>query len=72
MIVLVPCLILSVAAIVVLVYLLGFRLGGDSWFAQAHRVRSQAAQAEREFHDLTRTAFVAMAEEAERRRRRPF
>jgi len=67
-IVLVLCLILSVALTVVLTYLLGFRLGCASWIAQAHRVRSQAAQAERELHDLTRTAFVAMAEEAERRR----
>lgn len=58
----------TVTLVVVLVYLLGFRLGGQSWISEAHRVRAQAAAAERELHDLTRSAFVAMAEEAERRR----
>ena len=58
----------TVTLVVVLVYLLGFRLGGQSWISEAHRVRAQAAAAERELHDLTRSAVVAMAEEAERRR----
>jgi hypothetical protein len=66
-------LVIAVALLVVLTYLLGFRLGGQSWVAEAQRVRAQAAAAERQLHDLTRSAFVAMAEETERRRdgRRP-
>lgn len=70
MIVLIICLLLSVSAMVALSYLLGFRLGGQSWVAEAQRVRAEAAAAERQLHDLTRSAFVAMAEEAERRRPR--
>jgi hypothetical protein len=58
----------AVAVIVGLVFLLGFRLGGQSWQSEAVRVRAEAAAAERELHDLTRSAFVAMAEEAQRRR----
>lgn len=54
--------------IVILTFLLGFRLGGQSWITEAHRVRAEAAAAERQLHDLTRSAFVAMAEEAQRRR----
>jgi hypothetical protein len=53
---------------VVVVYLLGFRLGGASWLGEVSQVRAEAAQAERQLHDLTRQAFVAMAEEVERRR----
>ena len=52
----------------VLVYLLGFRLGGQSGISELQRVRAEAAEAERQLHDLTRSAFVAMAEAAERRR----
>jgi hypothetical protein len=61
-------LVLSVGLIVTLTYLLGFRLGGQSWITEAQRVRAEAAEAERQLHDLTRSAFVAMAEEAEHRR----
>ncbi len=69
MVLLVIFLLLSVSLIVTLTYLLGFRLGGQSWISEAQRVRAEAAAAERQLHDLTRSAFVAMAEEAERRRR---
>jgi hypothetical protein len=31
------------------------------------RVRTEAAEAERALHEVTRTAFVAMSEEAQRR-----
>ena len=68
MVLLVIFLLLSVSLIVTLTYLLGFRLGGQSWISEAQRVRAEAAAAERQLHDLTRSAFVAMAEEAERRR----
>jgi hypothetical protein len=61
-------LVIAIAMLLALTYLLGFRLGGQSWVAEAQRVRAQAAAAERQLHDLTRSAFVAMAEEAERRR----
>lgn len=70
MMVLVAFMILSVALVVVLTFLLGFRLGGNSWLAEAQRVRAEAAAAERQLHDMTRSAFVAMAEEAEARRSR--
>ena len=55
--------------VVVLVYLLGFRLGSQSWIGELQHVRAEAAEAERQLHDLTRSAFVAMAEAAEQRRR---
>jgi hypothetical protein len=61
-------LVLSVALVVALTYLLGFRLGGQSWMSGAQRVRAEAAAAERQMQDLTRSAFIAMAEEAQRRR----
>lgn len=51
------------------VFLLGFRLGGESWLAELQRTRAEAAEAERRLHDLTRQAFVSMSEAAERRRR---
>jgi hypothetical protein len=49
-------------------FLLGFRLGGDRDHAEVVRVRLEAAQAARRMHDLTRDAFVSMAEHVERRR----
>lgn len=61
-------LVIAMALVVILTYLLGFRLGGQSWMTEANRVRAEAAQAERQLHDLTRSAFVAMAEQAEQRR----
>ena len=60
-------LVVTLSVIAVLTFLLGFRLGGHSWVAEAQRVKAEAANAQRELHDLTRAAFVAMAEEAERR-----
>lgn len=62
-------LILSLLVLVTVVFLLGFRLGSDHWQAELARVRLEAAQAERRLHDLTRQAFVAMAERAEQLRR---
>ncbi len=55
-------------ALSIVVFLLGFRLGGDHWQQELARVQLEAAQAERRLHDLTRQAFVAMAQAAERRR----
>lgn len=52
------------------VFLLGFRLGGGHWRVESARVRMEAAQAERQLHNLTRQAFVAMAEEAQDRKDR--
>ncbi len=66
MIALLFMLLISLGLVVALAFLLGFRLGGQSWITEAHRVRAEAATAERELHDLTRSAFVAMAEEAQR------
>jgi hypothetical protein len=50
-------------------YLLGFRLGGAHWQQELMRVRLEASQASRQMHELTRQAFTAMAEEADRQRR---
>lgn len=49
-------------------YVFGFRLGGENWQRQLLEVRRESARAGREIHDLTRQAFIAMAEEAEKRR----
>ncbi|MDA8039143.1 MAG: hypothetical protein M0Z69_08270 [Actinomycetota bacterium] len=65
---LVVVLVVGFLLVAVLVYLLGFRLGGQSGISELQRVRAEAAEAERQLHDLTRSAFVAMAEAAERRR----
>lgn len=60
----------ALAALGAAMFLLGFRLGGEHWQQQLMRVRMEAAQASRHMHDLTRQAFVAMAEEVQRRRQR--
>lgn len=70
MIALLVALMLTGLLLVIVVYVLGFRLGGDSGMTQVQRVRMEAAQAERHLHDLTRQAFIAMAEEAQRRQDR--
>ena len=46
-------------------FFLGFRLGGDHWQTELQQVRIEAIQAERQLHDLTRHAFIAMAEQVE-------
>ena len=43
-------------------FLLGFRLGGSHWQTRLIRTQMQAASARRQLHDLTRQAFVAMAD----------
>jgi hypothetical protein len=53
-----------------IVYLLGFRLGGEHWLEELSSVRKEALQAERRLHELTRQAFAAMAEESQRRGQR--
>jgi hypothetical protein len=60
-------LVISLLVTIVLAYLLGFKMGGDSWASESRRVRSRAERASRDMHDLTRAAFMAMAEEAQRR-----
>ncbi len=70
MIALAAFLAITLVLLVALTFLLGFRLGGQSWISEAQRVRAEAAAAERQLHDLTRAAFVAMAEQAEGRRPR--
>ena len=66
----IPLLILAIGlllAVAVLAYLLGFRLGGGGYASEAMRIRAEAMRAQRDLHGLTRSAFIAMAEEAERR-----
>ena len=60
----------ALLALAGVVFLLGFQLGGDQWQSELMRVRIEAARAERQLHDLTRQAFVAMTEEAWRSRPR--
>ncbi len=50
-------------------FLLGFKTGVSHWQNELLQVRAEAARASREMHSLTREAFIAIAEEAERRRR---
>ena len=44
------------------VWLLGFQTGGRVHQSELQRVRYEAAKAERQLHDLTRDAFIAIAE----------
>lgn len=53
--------------IAVLLFLLGFRLGTEHGQSRVARIQLDAARAERRLHDLTRSAFVAMAEAAQRK-----
>ena len=53
-----------------LAFVLGCRYGGDHWSSELTRVQAEAMDAQRQMHDLTRQAFVAMAEHAEAERRR--
>jgi hypothetical protein len=69
MIILVMLLFLMVlGSLMAALFLLCFRLGGGQAESQVARVRREAARAERQIHDLTRQAFVSMAESAERGR----
>lgn len=52
----------------VLVYLLGFRMGGEHWQSELANVRSESASAAHQMHTLTRAAFEAMADHTDRRR----
>jgi uncharacterized membrane protein YciS (DUF1049 family) len=61
--------IVTVTGLLAVIFLLGFRLGGEHWQAELTKVRLEAAQAEKRLHDLTRQAFITMAEQVERRHR---
>ena len=60
--------VVMIFVMVAVVFLLGFCLGGDHTESEVARVQLEAAQASRQLHNLTRDAFVAMAEAAEQRR----
>jgi hypothetical protein len=66
---------ISIAAITALLFMAfigGFAVGTDQRLDNASRLtkaRICAVEAERQLHDLTRRAFVAMAEAAERKDR---
>ncbi|HLX87237.1 MAG TPA: hypothetical protein VKR22_02075 [Acidimicrobiales bacterium] len=47
-------------------FLLGFRLGGIHWQNRLVQTQMETANARRQLHDLTREAFVAMADHAQR------
>ncbi len=61
-------LVLLLAGLSTSVYLIGYRLGSESWRVKLDRVRTESRQAEQQLHDLTRDAFVAMSEHALRHR----
>ena len=60
--------IITAAALVGVIFLLGFRLGGEHWQSELTKVRPEAAQAEKQLHNLTRQAFVTMAGQVEQHR----
>lgn len=64
-----PIVILIIVGVPVMAgwFLLGFRLGGSHWQNRLLETQIESAKARRQLHDLTRNAFVAMAEYAERR-----
>ena len=68
MIVLLLVFLVLLSALMAALCLLGFRVGGEEWQREALRVRQDGVGASRELHELTRRAFVAMAEEADRQR----
>ena len=70
MIIVLTCLIGTLVLLLLSLYLLGFWLGGRHWKSRIDEVHSASAEASRLMHDLTREAFVAMAEHALRRRDR--
>jgi hypothetical protein len=68
MVALVIVLVIVIAGLAAALFLLGFRVGGEHWQEEVARVRLEAAHAERQLHDLTRQAFVAMSEHVDRRK----
>jgi hypothetical protein len=60
---------LVLTGLLVAVFTLGFHVAGVNWQRQLLGVRAEAAEASRAMHDLTRRAFIAMAEEADRHRK---
>ena len=54
----------------VVAFLLGYRLGSDQWQSRLVRIRLESARAERDLHDLTRSAFEAMVDRARDRTNR--
>lgn len=66
MIFLLIVILLLLTGLLVAVFTLGFHVAGDNWQRELLNVRMQAAEAQRQMHGLTRRAFEAMAEEADR------
>jgi hypothetical protein len=60
--------VVAIITVTALALLLGFGLGSPHRDRELLRVRLQAADAARRMHDLTREAFVAMAEHVDQRR----
>ncbi len=60
--------VVGIVAMIAVAVLLGFRLAAPERDHELLRVRTQAAEAARRMHDLTREAFVAMTEHVEQRR----
>lgn len=67
MIALVLIVLLLIAGLAVVVYLLGFQLGGSEHQEDLLRTRLEAADVQRRLHDLTRDAMTAMVDHVERR-----
>jgi len=59
-------LVLVVIGLLGLVFRLGVRFGSDRGQSELSQLRWDTVRAKRQMHDLTRQAFVAMAQEAQR------
>ncbi len=59
----------GVVLMVIAWFLLGFRLGGSHWQGRLLQTELETAKARRQLYDLTRQAFVAMADHALRSRK---
>ena len=68
MLILLLALLGAIVLAVLLAFLLGFRVGGHEWRTRLDQVRAESADASRQMHQMTREAFVAMADYALKRR----
>lgn len=68
MVIVLVALLVVLTVLAAALFLFGFRLGEDHSHGELTQVRLEAAQAERQLHDLTRQAFIAMARRVEQHR----
>jgi hypothetical protein len=61
-------LVLAIVVVLALVFWFGLRLGSGREQSELAQLRWSTVRAKRQMHDLTRQAFVAIADEAQRQR----